>query len=266
MKRTFSICTCLFVIYVLMATACNENKTNTNNPSNISGNSISSNAATTETKDALIDNLKIDNVGVNGVGPAVFNLAYSATKVTDWSSQPGSSTATTGKLAVGDVVNFDIDPLPGTARWQLAKFSDNSFKYVHPMDFKKVPPVVEATITSVVTEFWTDGDDKDREDGISETFLTGTQVVGSNASWGKDLIFRNDSFNLGQTFDVSSYKIPASKCNTMSYRYLMDNGDGWKVTFRVYITLSNGARHLVAQVYKEINSNGRTGTIGFTCN
>lgn len=118
-------------------------------------------------------------------------------------------------------------------------------------------------IVSLQAEFHTTNDDKDRNDGISETYLNGTTIVGQNQSWGKGLIFRRNNKDLGEPFSVN---VPLSDCRNMSYRYLMDNDDGWNVRFRIYATLSDGTRKLVADEHREIaNGRPRSGTINFSC-
>jgi hypothetical protein len=93
-----------------------------------------------------------------------------------------------------------------------------------------------------------------------------TQVIASNQSWGKDLVFRNNSFNLGQTFDVRSSNIAFSRCKDLSYKYLMDNDDGWHIIFRIYVTLDDGTRHLAADEPRNIaNGSPRDGTIPLKC-
>jgi hypothetical protein len=119
-----------------------------------------------------------------------------------------------------------------------------------------------ATITRLVAEFHTTDDDKDRDDGISETYLFNGQIVGQNQSWGKDLVFRDNSVNLGQTFDVSAHGIAFSDIGRCQYRYLMDNDDGWHVIFRIKATLSDGTEHLVADEFRRVaNGSPREGTI-----
>lgn len=69
-----------------------------------------------------------------------FNLPYEATKDTGWISNPNPSPGTTptkGTVAKGTKLFFD-HVAPVTPNWQLAMFPDNSKKYVHPDDFKKL--------------------------------------------------------------------------------------------------------------------------------
>ena len=121
-------------------------------------------------------------------------------------------------------------------------------------------------ITHLEAEFHTTDDNKDKNDGISETYLHHQQVIGQNQSWGKDLNFRENQKDLGQKFDVSNFNIPFSSCKNLTYKYLMDNDDGWHVRFRIYATLDDGTRHEVANEHRNIaNGDPRDGTIGFTC-
>lgn len=243
-------------------------QTNTNTAANANGsNSNSGNvsAVPRETANSNVASVTFDNVGPT-VPPPEYNIPYEATRQTEWISNPQSPNPTKGNLQAGNKILFNREPSPIGATWQDARLEDGNVRFVHPSDFKKVTAPPEKKIVQVVAEFHTTDDDKDRNDGISESYLLGTQVIGSNQSWGKDLVFRDNSFNLGQTFDVRSSNIAFSRCKDLSYKYLMDNDDGWHVIFRIYVTLDDGTRHLAANEARNIaNGSPRDGTIPLNC-
>lgn len=253
----------------LMACDPSPNKnaaSNDNSAKSVENTNAKPVAQTPDPRAAIIDLYTIDNLG-GDVRQPDYNMPYKAIRDTTWSSDPASSNPTTGKILAGKIVLFNRDPLTGTTRWQDAKLEDGTIKYVRPVDFQKAPPAPPVVLTQLVAEFHTQDDDKDRGDGISESYYVGSQQLDKNQSWGKDLIFRDNSFNLGQTFDVASSNVPFSRCNELSYKWIMDNDDGWKVVFKIYATFSNGQRHLVGTDQKEIGDGGpREGTIPLRCN
>jgi hypothetical protein len=66
-----------------------------------------------------------------------YNLPYEAVSDTEWNHNPMFPDAPTGSVSKGTKVFFDREE-PITPTWQLAKFEDDSLKYVHPADFKKL--------------------------------------------------------------------------------------------------------------------------------
>ena len=124
------------------------------------------------------------------------------------------------------------------------------------------PQVAPVVINELVAEFHTQGDDKDDGDGISEAYIHNGKIIGENHAWGKDLTFRNDSLDLGQRFDVSKNKILISQVSSLSYRYIMENDDGWEVVFRIKAVCSDGNTYLLSDDKRRIASgNPRQGTI-----
>lgn len=120
----------------------------------------------------------------------------------------------------------------------------------------------DQTIATIKTVFVTNDDDKDKNDGISESYMRGQEVLGRNTSWGKDLNFRDHSTNLGQEFDISSYKIAAKNVGSIVYNWNMDNDDGWNVQMNVYIKLANGHEYQVGGHYWNIHGGAKNGSIG----
>jgi hypothetical protein len=100
-----------------------------------------------------------------------------------------------------------------------------------------------AKVRTIQVEFHTQSDDKDKDNGVSETLLFGTQIIGSNRSWGKGLTFRNNSQDLGQEFDVSAHNISAADLEKVTYKVEMDAEQGWHVRFVAIVKLDDGSRH-----------------------
>ncbi len=129
-----------------------------------------------------------------------------------------------------------------------------------------------AVIRRVQAKFHTLTDDKDRGDGISERYMLGSQILGSNTSWGKDLVFRNNAHDLGQEFDLSRFAVDhVNDCKQLHYDYEMDNNDGWHVRITIEALLDDGTRHVLAEEERKIGhnagdwSNPKTGTLKFRC-
>jgi hypothetical protein len=98
--------------------------------------------------------------------------------------------------------------------------------------------------------FYTDSDDKDKGDGIAETYYWRNKRICGNTAWARDIRFLEFRQNLGQMFNVD---IAAEKCSGMKYQMVMETGDKWDVTVHVYAWYSNGMKKRVVS----------TGTIEF---
>lgn len=120
-----------------------------------------------------------------------------------------------------------------------------------------------AAITRVRAEFHTNDDDKDRDDGINETYLLNkNQVLGQNQDWGKGIIYRDHSVNHGQAFDVN---VPASDCSKISYNFRKNTNDDWNVTFKLYAHFDDGTIRKVGEGNYKLGGNSKEGTIDFQC-
>ena len=98
--------------------------------------------------------------------------------------------------------------------------------------------------------FYTDSDDKDKGDGIAETYYWRNTRICGNTGWARDIRFLEFRQNLGQMFNVD---IAAEKCSDIKYQMLMETGDQWDVTVHVYAWYSDGMKKKVVS----------TGTIEF---
>ena len=121
-------------------------------------------------------------------------------------------------------------------------------------------------ITTLQTRFHTLDDDKDRNDGVSETYMIdGNRVLGRNGycqnrSWGKDLVFRNDSWGTGQEFDISGENLDLGQVGRVKYQFDMDNDDGWNVEMHVRAKCDDGQEYEVAkQLWNVANGHSRSG-------
>jgi hypothetical protein len=117
-------------------------------------------------------------------------------------------------------------------------------------------------VRELQAEFWTDDDDKDRDDAISEQYTWNGRVIAENRSWGKGLVYRNHSQNLGQAFNVESIGLTISDVRDVKYRYVMDNDDGWHVLFKIKARAVDATEYLLSNERREIaNGNPKSGSI-----
>ena len=98
-------------------------------------------------------------------------------------------------------------------------------------------------IIKLQTFFYTNVDDKDKGDGIAETYYWGNKRICGNTGWARDLRFPEFRQNSGQMFDVD---VPAGWCSNMKYRMVMETGDGWDVTIHIYAWFNDGSKKRVA--------------------
>jgi hypothetical protein len=123
-------------------------------------------------------------------------------------------------------------------------------------------------IVGLQARLGTRDDDKDKGDGINETYYDSATIVGSNQNWGKALTFRNDDpNNLGQRFAVN---VPYSDCGSMKYHILMGNDDGWHARISVTADVTNGAQSKTIEVvpakdFDFANGSPRETDFPFTC-
>ncbi|MBB6253033.1 hypothetical protein [Nitrospirillum iridis] len=119
----------------------------------------------------------------------------------------------------------------------------------------------ETVIASIVCRFQTNDNDKDKDDGISETYKRGREVLGSNQSWGRDLCYRDHNTDWGQRFDISGFNILARDVSSIVYEWSMDNDDEWNVGMTVLIKLQNGHEYEVGGAYYNIHRGSKSGSI-----
>jgi hypothetical protein len=118
-------------------------------------------------------------------------------------------------------------------------------------------------IIKVRSTFFTTNDDKDREDGISETIFLGTQVLASNQDHGKGLVYRNNTPDYGEEFTVN---VDASECSKMRYNMRMSTDQKWHVTVKTYAWYSDGTEKQVGEANFEYGGNHREDNVFFlTC-
>jgi hypothetical protein len=91
--------------------------------------------------------------------------------------------------------------------------------------------------------FYTDSDDKDKGDGIAETYYWGNTRICGNKGWATDLRFLEFRQNVGQMFDID---IAAEKGSSMRYQMVMETSDRWDVTVHIYAWYSDGSKKRVA--------------------
>lgn len=90
--------------------------------------------------------------------------------------------------------------------------------------------------------FYTNIDDKDKGDGIAETYYWGNTKICGNTGWARDVRFPEFVQNEGQAFEVD---IPVEKCPQMKYNMKMETGDGWDVTVHTFAWYSDGSKKKV---------------------
>ena len=108
--------------------------------------------------------------------------------------------------------------------------------------------------------FYTNIDDKDKGDGIAETYYWGNTRICGNTGWARDIRFPEFRQNLGQMFDVD---IPAEKCSNMRYQMVMETNDGWDVTVHTYAWYSDGSKKRVCDARLVFGGKNRENTVYF---
>jgi len=113
----------------------------------------------------------------------------------------------------------------------------------------------------IQVRFWTNDDDKNDGDGISETYSVGSHVLAKDDSWHKDLHFHQGDIDYGQPFDISSFGIAAKDVGTIIYGWKMDNDDKWSCQMTVFVTLANNNVYDVGGHYYNIHGGAKEGQI-----
>ena len=116
-------------------------------------------------------------------------------------------------------------------------------------------------ITKLQAFFYTDSDDKDKGDGIAESYYWGNTKICGNTGWARDIRFLEFQQNLGQMFEVN---IAAEKYSSMKYQMVMETDDRWDVTVHIYAWFSDGSkRRAAATSTLEFNRKHRAEVIYF---
>ena len=97
-------------------------------------------------------------------------------------------------------------------------------------------------IVKVQSFFYTNRDDKDKGDGIAESYYVGNTKICGNKGWARDVRFPEFRQNEGQVFEID---IPAERCSQMRYNMIMETDDGWDVTVHTYAWYSDGSKKRV---------------------
>jgi hypothetical protein len=118
-------------------------------------------------------------------------------------------------------------------------------------------------ITRVRSTYFTTNDDKDKEDGVSETIFLGTQVLASNTDHGKGLTYHNNSTNYGED---SSLNVDASECSKMRVNMRMSTDQKWHVKVKTYAWYSDDTEKQVGEADFDFGGNHREDNVYFlTC-
>jgi len=91
--------------------------------------------------------------------------------------------------------------------------------------------------------FYTNTDDKEKGNGIAESYYWGNIKICGNSGWAKDVRFPEYVQNEGQMFEVD---IAAEKCPDMRYNIITETADVWDVTIYTFAWFSDGTKKRVA--------------------
>ncbi|MGI8788135.1 MAG: hypothetical protein ACR2HG_10280 [Pyrinomonadaceae bacterium] len=87
--------------------------------------------------------------------------------------------------------------------------------------------------------FYTNTDDKEKGNGIAESYYWGNMKICGNTGWAKDIRFPEYVQNEGQMFEVD---IAAEKCSDMRYNIITETDDIWDVTIYIYAWYGDGTK------------------------
>lgn len=108
--------------------------------------------------------------------------------------------------------------------------------------------------------FYTNSDDKEKGNGIAESYYWGNVKLCGNTGWAKDIRFPEFVQNKGQMFEVD---IAAEKCSDMRYHLMTETSDVWDVTIHTYAWFSDGTKKRVAGASLLFGGNHRVENIYF---
>ena len=90
--------------------------------------------------------------------------------------------------------------------------------------------------------FYTNTDDKEKGNGISESYYWRNLKICGNTSWARNVRFPEYVQNEGQMFEV---KIKSEKCGDMKYMMITETDDIWDVTVYTFAWYSDGVKRKV---------------------
>lgn len=90
--------------------------------------------------------------------------------------------------------------------------------------------------------FYTNTDDKEKGNGLAESYYWGNMKICGNTGWARDIRFPEYVQNEGQMFEVD---IAAEKCPHMRYNIITETADIWDVTIYTFAWFSNGTKKKV---------------------
>ena len=108
--------------------------------------------------------------------------------------------------------------------------------------------------------FYTDSDDKEKGNGIAETYYWGNTKICSNTGWARDIRFPEYRQGEGQMFEVD---VAAEKCTDMKYQIITETNDRWIVTVHVYAWYNDGLKKRVAAASLEFGGKQRMNAFFF---
>ena len=120
---------------------------------------------------------------------------------------------------------------------------------------------IKLRIIKLQAFYYTNVDDKDKGDGIAESYYLGNTRVCGNTGWARDIRFPEFRQHLGELFEVD---IPAERCGDIKYRMVMETGDGWDVTVHTYAWYSDGTKKRVGAATIEFGGKNRESIVYFT--
>lgn len=90
--------------------------------------------------------------------------------------------------------------------------------------------------------FYTNTDDKEKGNGIAESYYWGNMKICGNTGWARDIRFPEYVQNEGQMFEVD---VDAEKCPDMIYNIRTETADVWDVTIYTFAWFSDGTKKKV---------------------
>lgn len=102
--------------------------------------------------------------------------------------------------------------------------------------------IQELKIIKLQSLFYTNTDDKEKGNGIAESYYWGNTKICGNTGWAKDIRFPENVQNSGQMFEVD---ITAEKGRDMRYNMITETDDVWDVTIYTFAWYSDGTKKRV---------------------
>lgn len=118
----------------------------------------------------------------------------------------------------------------------------------------------ELRIIKLQSSFYTNTSDKEKRNGLAESYYWGNVKICGNKGWARDVRFPEYVQHEGQLFEV---EIAAEKCSDMKYSLITETDDAWDVTIYTYAWYSDGTKKRVASASLVFGRNQRVGNIPF---